>query len=256
MTVNLTSINTAVSAQPIDLITAALYEIGALAQGESPTPEDSAWLLQKLQRLIDSWNVQRDKIFTAAFPTFTMPANQQPISIGPGGTFAIPQRPVKLLSAAILLVNGDGTSTDLPLNIQDADWWANQRIKNLTSTLSTNVYYEADNPLGQLFFWPISSVSYTVRLQVWTALSQAIDPVTPLAMPQGYWDALVYTLAVKSAPSFGRPVSSDLRLEQKSAILAITNNNAPAPRIYTAGGMPSSTSAGRTNDSFLTGEPW
>ena len=256
MTVNFTSTNASVAASPLDIITAALYECQVLSQGESPTPEDSAWLLQKLQRLIDMWNVERGKIFTVTFNTFNMPANTQPITMGPGGIFNVPQRPTKLVAAMFLIPNSGATTTDLRLNVRDADWWADQTIKNLTSSISTDVYYEPDNPLGNLFFWPVCTVQNPIRLETWSALTQAIDLVTPLAMPQGYWNAIVYTLAMESCPSFGKEISPSLAKLQQDSVRAITNNNSVAPRISTAGaGIPKGkANGGRYN--FLDGRPW
>jgi hypothetical protein len=227
-----------------------------LAQGEILQPGDASWGLQKLQRLIDSWNVQRDKIFAQTFNVFSNPPNTQPVTIGPGGTFQMNQRPTKLVSASLLLPNSNGSTTDLPIYVQDADWWAAQTIKNLSSTFPTSVYYEVDNPLGNLYFWPIATGSYQVRLETWIALTQAIDMTTLLGFPQGYWEAIVSTLAVQMAPSYGAQISPGLARIQSDAVRAITNNNSEAPRICTAGqGMPgrNANGAGMPDYNFLVG---
>lgn len=258
MTTTFTLTNSSVAVAPLDIIQAALLELNAIAAGEPvPSNDDTLWGLQKLQRLIDRWNAERDKIFTTAFNLFTMPANMQPISIGPGGQFQMNQRPVKLNSASLLLPNGGPTSTDLKLTVQDAQWWAAQTIKNLTSSISTDVYYDAANPLGNLFFWPISTVSLQVRIEAWVALTQAVDLTTRLLMPQAYWDAIVLSLAVQLAPSYEKVASEDLKAERLEAVRAIEGNNATAPKINLDGsGLPTSNGAGRTNDNFLTGQPW
>jgi hypothetical protein len=257
-----TPTNASVSARVSDLVRSALLEINAIQADETPSASDAAWGLEKCQRLIDQFNARRPLIYNVNFATFTLQANHSPHTIGPGGDFDVAVRPVELASANLVLVNG-GTQTDLLLYLGDDAWWANQvRIKNLTSTLPTGVYYSPDTPLGQLFFWPIPTVSNLVRLETWVGLAQAVNQATQIAMPQGYWDAIVYSLAKQLAPSFGAAalaiVGSSIFLDNwKSAMNAIEGNNISSPRSSNLqAGMPNKNSAARPGFNFLTGEPW
>lgn len=267
MTTTFTTADQSVSAFPQDIITAALYEIGVLAQGEVLSPGDASWGLQKLQRLIDGINAQRQLIFSVEFDVYTLPiltplgnGDFPPVTIGPADlvptpNFTIANRPVRLESAVYILPGGT-SNIDVRMNVRDAQWWAAQTIKNLTSSISTDVYYEPTYPAGSLFFWPVSTVANQVRLEWWTGLAQAIGLTTKLTYPQGYWDYITLSLAMNIAPSYTRPIGPDLQRQYVQAKAAITENNAQAPMIRTNSGMPGSSPRGRTDDNFLNGKPW
>lgn len=256
MTVTFTAGNNAVSVAPIDLITSAFYEINALAAGETPSAEDGAWGLEKLQRLIDRFNAMREIIFSANFNLFTLIPNHSPHTIGPTGDFATPIRPTKILSASFVLNGGSSNPVDLPVFIRDDEWWAANPLKSLTSSVVTDLYYSPDAVNGSLYFYPISNVAFPVRLEYWSSLAQAINLTTKLGFVQGYWDAIVLSLAIDLFPSYpaaGPAVYQILRENQKAAMMAIFGNNDGPPRIDTNSGMPGTSNSGRPDFNFLTG---
>ncbi len=251
MTVNL---NSAVSAAPTDLILSALNEIGVIAAGEPLMPQDAAWGLEKLQRLIDQWNARRELIFSVGFNLYNLQANHAPHTIGPGGDFNVPVRPVNVVSAAFILNSGTATPFDAPINIRDADWWAANPLKSLVSSIVTELYYDPASPLGNLNFYPISEIANPVRLETWNLLAQALTLQTQLGFVQGYWDAIVSDLAMRLCPSYERTPSEELREQWNRAMRIIQANN-DAPPIINAdgGGMPTSRRGGRPDFNFLTG---
>lgn len=248
-----TAANNAVSVSPGDLIASALREIGVLAAGETASGEDALWGLEKLQRLIDSFNAQREIVFNQNFALYTLQANHAPHTIGPGGDFNVPIRPVEVVSASFILNGGSANPVDLPIFIRDDDWWAANPLKSLTSSVVTDLYYSPTSPLGQLNFYPISNVAFPVRLETWNSLAQAIDLRTALGFVQGYWDAIVLTLALSLCPSFEKQPSPVLVAQQLKAMQIITGNNDKAPRIVTNSGMPGAGGSGRPDFNFLTG---
>src|ERR1700675_1260380 len=141
-----------------------MQEIGALASGESATTDDQSWVLQKLQRRIDTYNAVRTMIYANFFQQFTLVANLSPHTIGPTGTFAVNQRPVEIPSIAVLL-NSSIPNVEVELNRRDKDWWALNRVKKLTSTFPTDYYYEPDWPNGSIFFWPVPTSVNNVLVQ-------------------------------------------------------------------------------------------
>lgn len=254
MTVTFNAANQAVVVSALDLVTSALTDINVVAAGEQPSPEDAALGLEKLQRLIDQWNARRDLIFAVSFPVFTLQANHAPHTIGPGGDFNVPVRPVQVISAAFILNSATANPVDTPIRIRDAEWWAANPLKSLVSSIVTELYYEPASPLGQLNFFPISNVANPVRLQIWSSLSQAINLQGKLGFVQGYWEAVVADLAVRCCPPFERPVTPDLRAAQNQAMRIIEANNNKPPRIDTdVGGLPSARHGGRPDYNFLTG---
>jgi hypothetical protein len=239
------------------IITAALQEIGALSPGETPSNEDQAWVLQKLQRLIDRYNAREPMIYNVNFTLFTLnpPANPlDPTTIGPGGDFDVNQRPVKIESIGLIL-DGGTPGVELPLNMRDDAWWANNRIKGLTSTLPTDAYYSPQWPLGQIFFWPVPTASHQVRLETRQVLGEFTafsGTGGTFSMPPAYWDLIVYELAITCAPSFEREPSQTMLGLWKAANKAVQGNNIQSPRL--ASDSPTqSNGSGRPDFNFLDG---
>jgi hypothetical protein len=238
----------------LDIINASMQEIGVQAPGEFVSAEDAAWVLQKLQRLVDQYNARMPMIYTVNFTVFTLnpPANPlDPTTIGPGGNFDVIQRPVTIESIGLILDTGT-PGVELPLNPRDAAWWANNRIKGLTSTLPTDYYYSPDWPLGNIYFWPVPTASHFVRIQTRVVLGEYTAYTAAFTMPPAYWDLVVYDLAVSLCPSFEvEPTASLVALRQK-ALKAVQVNNIQSPRL--ASDAPSQSGRGGPTDfSFLTG---
>ena len=252
MTVSFTSGNNAVSVAPADLILSAMLEAAILGAGDKMSALEASWGLEKLQRLIDSYNAIREIIFNVGFNLFTMQASHNPHTIGPAGDFVTPIRPVKIVSASFIL-NSSGFPTDAPINIRDNQWYAALPNKSLSTSISTDLYYDPAGPLGNCNFYPICNIANPVRLEFWNSLPQAIDLVTQLGFVQGYWDLIVYNLAVRLCPSFGKEPSQALVAMAKESLSAIVVNNNEPPRIDTDNGTPSSGRIGRPDFNFLTG---
>lgn len=237
----------------LSLINGAAQEIGALASGESLPADDQAWVLLKLQRLIDTYNAKRTMIFNVGFTQFTLLANHSPHLIGPTGDFAVNQRPVEIPSIGLQLLSSTPL-VEFPLTMRDQDWWANQAVKNLTSTLPTDFYYSADWPNGSIYFWPIPTQVNKVLIQSRTVISEVATYASSFSMPPGYWNLIIYELAIEIAPSFVRPVGPDLRERYQRALNAVTTNNISSPRGSTLdAGMPGGNRGGGFN--YYTGGP-
>jgi len=222
-----------------DIIGAALKEIGQLAAGEAVPIDQAGDVLQKLQRVIDTFNAREPLIYNVNFNTFTIIPNTQPITIGPGQQFDINQRPVEIYSATVILNNTQPTQVEIRLNIRDEQWWANQVVKNLTSTYPTDLYYSPDWPNGGLYLWPIPTDANGMRLEYRTVLAEVTKYSDNFSLPPGYWDAIVYSLAISICPMYQVPVSQDLRALWQQAMKAILSNNVASPRGTTAdAGMP------------------
>lgn len=235
-----------------DLVRSALLEINILSGTEAPNGSLGAWGLEKLQRLIDRLNAIREAIYNVNFSLFTMTANHTPHTIGPGGDFDVTTRPTKIVSAAFIL-NSGSQQVDMPINVRDDQWWADNPVKSLTSSISTDLYYSPDVALGNAYFWPICNIANPVRLEMWMSLVVPLKLDTQLNFPQGYWEAIVTSLAAEMCERFGRQPSPTLATRQKEAMRAIIGNNAKPPRIRTDNSMPSSGGSGRPDFDFLTG---
>lgn len=254
MAVNFGSTNAAVSALASDICNDALIELNVIAQGETGLPEDLAVALRKLQRIIDQWNASRELVFSISFQLFTTIANHAPHTIGPGGDFQLPLRPVDIRSASFILAGSSGNPVDQPILVRDKDWWAVNPVKSLVSSIITHLYYDPANPLGNLNFWPICQVANQVRLEIWNALTQAVSLNSTLGFAPGYWEAITLDLAVSCCSAFEKPVDPELKERWRRAQDIIAANNYTPPMIDTdSSGLPNSRRGGRPDFNFLTG---
>ena len=71
--------------QPIDIITRALKDIGALEAGETPTPEAAADAFDMLNDLVDQWSNEEMMVFYKNEIVFPIVAGQTQYTIGPTG---------------------------------------------------------------------------------------------------------------------------------------------------------------------------
>lgn len=72
-------------ATPIDIISNALKDIGALASGETPTPEETQDAFYTLNELLDQWSNEDMMIFYKTEIVFPITPGQTQYTIGPGG---------------------------------------------------------------------------------------------------------------------------------------------------------------------------
>jgi len=71
--------------QPIDVISRALKDIGALEAGETPTPEAAQDAFDMLNDLLDQWSNEDMMVFYKTEIVFPITPGQSQYTIGPGG---------------------------------------------------------------------------------------------------------------------------------------------------------------------------
>lgn len=236
----------------LDIILDAFIEIGAVAPGENPSPEEAQWALRKLNYLFDEWQAQQAFVYGYQYNVYTLVAALSPHTIGPSGIATFPfsgPRPVRLESAALLLNESTSTGVvDQPMRIRDHTWWALQQTKNIETNVPTDVYYNPTNPDGSLYFWPVPNSQQQVRLQFWQVVSQFLEVTDPIGgsggpgtLPQAYRAAAMYTLAERLLPGSKRDAHPELTKAALFARKALFGNNAKSPRMKTQdSGMPKS----------------
>lgn len=240
-----------------DLILEALIDINAVAAGDLPESATLTFASNRLDRIYDNWNAEPDAVWGVSFSTFTLTPNLQPHTIGPNGaTLSAAQRPVEILGANIIL--GAGTSAVWSrLEIRDDAWWLAKTVRNITSTLPTDLYYSPDWPVGSvpvsalttpntngsIFLWPVPTVAYTLEIMVRLIMAQT-TLLQLFSLPPGYRDALTCTLSEECCkPLTGQDPSPKLVTAAAKARARIFDNNTTPPRLATAdAGMPGASS--------------
>jgi len=153
-------------AQPIDIISRALKDIGALASGETPTADEAQDAFDMLNDMIDQWSNEDMMVFYRTEIVFPITPGQTQYTIGPGGQIganitgsisgniltvtAIASGAVAIgqtLSGAGILPGTKITQmlTGAGGNINEAGTYQVNISQNVSST-SINLYYQ--RPLG------------------------------------------------------------------------------------------------------------
>jgi hypothetical protein len=189
-------------------------------------------------QIVDEWAARRAYAWSDSFTLFTLTPPHNPYLIGPGLSspdFAAATRPERIeQNGAALVLTNISPAVDLPLNIRDADWWNNQRIKTLATNVPTDLYYEPDNPNGSLFFWPVPNFAYGVRLRLRNVLAQFALVTTVFSAPQAYLRALTLTIAEQYCAWYGLAPAPDLAMRANRARNSAQVNNIKSPRIASA----------------------
>ena len=151
------------------------------------------------------------------------------------------QRILKLVNANIILNNinddaGGSLGSGLvktPLWVRDQDWWSQNTVPNITSTIPTDVWYETGWPNGKIHLWPMQSTNYGLELQAWVNLLNLPSLTSQFWLQQGYQDAIIYSLAEKLCPSYGRPLDPAMGKMALQARQRIFHQNVKSPRMVT-----------------------
>lgn len=238
----------------LDIIVAALEEIGVVAPGDQAAAQDVDLCRRRANSIFDQWGARRGMVFTVTFPVFALQANHQPHTIGPKGDFDVAKAPVRIVNANLQLASSP-TPSNYPISIKDADWWANNRIQGLQSTFPTYLYYERDFPLGSLNFWPVPQQVNNVQLEVWNDFAEFVKAEDQFVAPQGYREALMYEIALSVFPSFwpAKQPNAVTVARAKKALSIVLGNNQRCPSLSLTGqGDPSKV---RGDFNWRTGGP-
>ena len=125
--------------------------------------------------------------------------------------FVTPTTPVFLDRAAIAYNAGTETEFERPIEVYTRDQWADVRLKRMTCSQPTGVYYDRNEPIGTLNFWPIpTGTTVAPVLYLPSPLMAVASLNTDLILPPAYEEAIRYNLAVRCCRIFGRPVDQDI----------------------------------------------
>lgn len=232
-----------------DILTDAAVELGVLDPGDTLGDREAYTLEQKFDRLLDRWNAKRQAVYADRFDTFTLTASLSPHTIGPtGATWTMTQRPVSIEGASVLVPSGSQTVYQ-PITIRDRQWYDAQRVPSLVAALwPRDLFYNPTFPNGTLYFFPVTSGAYQVRLLSRLQLA-ALALSADFTMPPGYRDVVVWSLAEAALTSFavGGEDAARIADEARKARGDVFGNNTQPPRLATRdAGMPRSGRRGRT----------
>lgn len=218
------------------MIADALEEIGVLGEGQTPTTDMISRGLRMLNRILDTNAHLRQFDFTSPRLSVAL-TGQASLDIGPTGDIAT-DRPLNIESAIATLGN-----IDYPVDVIEADQWDSIAYKSSTGSVPECVYYDGAYPDGNLYLYPVSSGA-TLKLRVTTSVKSFANAYVDLNMPEGYEDALMLALAVRSCPSYSRPVNPETKLAAMNAMRIIKRTNRTIKKLKLPEAMTSNGASG------------
>lgn len=234
-----------------DLIAHAFETASILAPGEPMSATLSADGLRRLNLMMGALQLQplTQPVLTRVELDLVSgqggPSN--PYTIGDGGDFDV-TRPIKLDNAAILIVaEDDANNVEVPRAILTEDAWEAIHIKELQSSVFTDVYYNPtfSSDLGTINLWPVpNTATNKLILYYRQPLSSFADLTTSYALPPGCEEALENNLAKRFLMPYG--------VKDPETVAAITDMARTSLATFKRANVPLSDLA---TDPALTREP-
>ena len=198
------------------LINQSLRTLGVTDAIETPSSEDSQAALEALNLLLDSYNLDRGKLFTERVLNNTTTVGKSVYTIGTGGDINV-SRPVKIISIVIDDERLDEISNTNMLEQIEADG---------TPYAYT---YRPDFPLGVITLYPEPSIAESFDIVTYSELQDDLSLSTVLSYPPGYLRFLKNALAIEMAPEFGKTISPELSKNYIDSKVNVERINVPTP---------------------------
>jgi len=219
----------------IQIVEDALFGHNIYVAGAAIKDADAELVVRAVNAILDDWNAERRGLFVNRFDTFATVGALNPHTLGPTGTWVLPQRPVSIEGAWWVV----GTGIYSPVFVShDPEWYGARTIVAMTPPMG--LYYAPTVPNGSVYLVGVPATSISLRLLTRRQFDQVIV-TDSLELPQGYRSALTLTTMEHIAESFGRPVTPKLESRAGAARARIFANNLIVPTLHTnAAGLPGS----------------
>lgn len=211
----------------------ALQIAGVLTKQEDPAADEAADGLSVLNGMLSTWSNDTLLLYARVLENFSLTANKESYTIGPGGDFDTP-RPIFISS--MFYRSGD---IDYPVvRVSESEY--DSFVDKDTSGIPREFRYDRSASLGTITLYPPPNEGGTLYFRSEKLLTQlGLDD--DLAFPEGWEHALIYNLAVLLAPEYGQTASPLIRNEaaaSKRLLKRATSRNrslADAPPLTRAG---------------------
>lgn len=250
-----------------DLVGMALEQLGIGVGGVNIDPQGIKSGVMHLNMMLAQWQ-RRHCLVPNLVDLSVVSSGASVYYIGPGGDIDTPARPSQINAAyARLLTNGqavqhgdfspvdfaggdfdtgnDGLSTGNPIDyalteIPSYEDYASIGLKGLR-TWPSYFFYNPTFPHGELRVWPIPAGSvWELHVIASEPLPATLSENDAINLPPEYWDAIMWSLAKRLAPSYGQEPSPTVVAEARGALATIRTANLKTPTL----GMPAALTAG------------
>lgn len=209
-----------------DEVSAALTELGVLAEGAVPSAAMGATALAAVNRMIDQWAAEGMLFYVYLRTTFAIVANTQSYNVGLTQTVNAP-RPISGEHIGRVSFYDPTVTpiTEIPLAFLTDQLWQDFTQKTATAPYPVWWHYNPTFPVGVLSFYPIPTTALTGVLYAPQAISEFTALSDTVSMPPGYRECLVTNLAINLASSYGKEPSASLERRAAYAKAIVKRSN-------------------------------
>jgi hypothetical protein len=207
------------------LIGSSLRKIGALSSGETIETTRQAEALSALQLMLRSWGVVNNNIFASIKESKVLTSGTASYTWGSGGDIYT-LRPSQIIGTYIL----DSSGVTHPVDLITESQYRSISVKTTSGRPNSLLFYTS-YPLATISLYPVPDSSDTLYLDSYKQFTEtgSFGLVTDtLVFPSYYEEPIVYNLAIRLAPEYGKSVSAEVATIAKSSLDIITNLNASA----------------------------
>jgi hypothetical protein len=220
-------------------IVSRAYRIAGISKWVGTTLQ-ADWFLEaipELNAMIGGLNNSRLNIFTLRIDAFPISGGTKSFTIGPGAVFSMP-RPQKIEQGVIILsASTPGAVRMPPMYQMNDEEWSNIALQDVPNGIPLAFYYDGSfDPVtgfGVVFLWTQTTASYQVEWYSWQSIPTFLAATDTVALPPGYEDMLVYSLAERLAalnPHLQKMDAMSYQIARK-ARAAIQHLNATEPKV-------------------------
>lgn len=241
------------SSLPVATVIAdAFREIAVFAPNAAIPPDDFAYALGKLNRLLENMTEDRRITFAESFTAYVLIPGHNPHTIGPTGDWMVTTRPLEVRAAQLILTN---VTPNVYLPVEIIGWaeWASLSVRAVQTSTPLKLYYDAQWPNGNINLYPVPSTAYQLELVTRTGFVAMLATDT-FTFPPGYQDYVTLMLARSMAPAYpgSAQISQQLLADIAACESKLFNTNVHPPRLATADfGMPGNGGRGHADMNWI-----
>lgn len=195
------------------IIRDAMQDAGKLEDGDDPTSEDYAKYTNRLNDMINFWQIKGIKLWSLIDQVVTLVAGQAAYTIYPGGNVSM-TKPLRVVDGYFL----DANSNKTPLTV--LSWDEYTRLSNVTQQGAINSYFvDKQQTMLKVSFWLVPDATAalgSVHLILRQQLTNFTGITDTLNFPPEWYLALRWGLA--DDISTGQPQTIMDRCAAKAAV--------------------------------------
>lgn len=208
-----------------EIVKAALRKINVYASGETPETVDLTDGLQALQVMLRSWAGRNLLVFHTTKESLALISGTAVYTWGVGASYSINSAPPNLVTGGYVVDSGGGSHNLDIITSSRYNKISNKSLASRPFCASVDYTY----PVASITFYPVPvdvETTYLECVKPFTETSSFDTGESVLAFPPRYEEAIIYNLAIRLGPEYGKEVSELVLVIARDAMNSIAQFNA------------------------------